>query len=268
MILKTFKNILLPLWLCLMVFSACNMGTEEANSNSYGGEAVRETADVLQDDAIIELEQIEKIIKSSSIELEVNNLKTSIEEINVYLNSVNGTLEEMYWRNSSANIRIRVPEATFEKSNEYIQTLGDTIQISITNENVTKTYNLNTNYLTIKNAQLDRLNKLLEKEINISEKIELQKQIGEVEKSISLYNAKNELLNKDVGLSSIDIHLIDKSNIRVSSKNTASIFNKSLNFTAYIFKALLYYLGVFLPFAILIPIVLAPLVIIRKRKKL
>lgn len=156
----------------------------------------------------------QKIIKTADLTLEVINVSVSTYMIQSYASksggivqssSINAIKPDRY----SGSITIRVPAERFDSVLPEIMSLGKVLSSSIEAEDVTEEYvDLKAQKIALSN-QLNQYNLIMEKAQNISDILEVQKEIERVMVELDRITGKIKYLENRVAFATITISLHD-----------------------------------------------------------
>jgi hypothetical protein len=153
-----------------------------------------------------------KIIKTASLTIEVKDVPGSIESLKViaatkggYLSSTN--VQKNYNNQLTGTVIIRIPQAEFENALTGVKTLGTVKSASTQGEDVTEEYvDLQAQKTSYQN-QLVQYNEIMKKAVKISDVIEIQAQIDNVQTNLNRLEGRLKYLNSRIDLSTITVYL-------------------------------------------------------------
>lgn len=174
---------------------------KNAPSSSYGGE--------------IPLEQSlheQKIIRTANIRLEVKNVTFSTGEVQEIAKKFDGLVQSSSVQATSKNrysgtVTIRIPAEHFDLAISEISAIGIILSSSVNAEDVTEEYVDLQAQRDALSYQLDQYNRLLTKGQNVSEILEVQKEIERVQVELDRIVGKMKYLDNRISLSTITVGL-------------------------------------------------------------
>lgn len=221
--------------------STNSMGSNWGFSPSSKNEIAYDTEDIKQEEAGVQDEisdtgnntQInqnkqEKLVYSANVEMEVKDFDNSTKALKQKINSLDGIIqnesysdEEPYYlyyeRDYSKNTKIsgyknlyttvRIPT---ERFNEFVESLNDIGHIKSSStqvDNITQQYYNNTAYLESYQNQLEVLQNMYNQTGSITEMLEIEARISEVQAEITKLTTVIQSMDMDVNYSTVTIRL-------------------------------------------------------------
>jgi hypothetical protein len=153
-----------------------------------------------------------KIIKTAYITLEVKEVPGSIESLKTiaatkggYISSTN--VQKNYNNQLTGTVVIRVPQAEFDNTLTGVKALGTVKSASTQGEDVTEEYvDLQAQKTSYQN-QLAQYNEIMKKAVKVSDVIEIQTQIDNVQTNLNRLDGRLKYLNSRIDLSTITVNL-------------------------------------------------------------
>lgn len=272
----------------LLALSSCGVSSSSDNAQSvapeFGYSDVMEEA-IMVDDAEFYFdenyqthvpEEERKITKDANMSLNIDDIDTSSKEIEDYIQSIDGYIASIniYGTKGSRHgyMEIKVPSESFDDVLNTLESYGKLIYLSKSTEDITQEYNYTSSYLQVKEEEYNRLSDLSKNEsLSIEDKIEIEKQLASVSHDLTLYRAKQDLLENQLKYSTINLDLNeDNAKVQIQNENSPlSYFKKSISFTGEILQGICMVIVFLIPpllvFAIVI--VLPITIVIRKIKR-
>lgn len=176
----------------------------------------------------------QKIIRTADLQLEVGdvrNITTTIQSIAenaegiVQSSSVNVGYNNQY----SGVISIRIPSERFESVVQEIESLGKVLSSSTSADDVTEEY---VDLAAQKNAQTNQLaqyNRILVQAVNVSEILEVQREIERVQVDLDRIEGRMKYLDSRVSLSTISVRLTEPARVTTSTGySPASVISEGI----------------------------------------
>ncbi|PKL59126.1 MAG: hypothetical protein CVV33_09435, partial [Methanomicrobiales archaeon HGW-Methanomicrobiales-4] len=181
----------------------------------------------------------QKIIKKGNLQLEVSDVQKSADDIAritesasgvVQSSSVNAGQNDQY----SGTVTIRIPSAQFDSALVQVKKLGKIISTSISAEDVTEEYVDLTAQKTALTNQLDQYNHILTQAVNVSEILEVQKEVERVQIELDRITGRMKYMDSRISFSTITIRLSEPAQVvTASSYSFASVISEGISgFTA------------------------------------
>ncbi|SHE69286.1 Putative zinc-finger [Caldanaerobius fijiensis DSM 17918] len=203
--------------------SASIGGSPARIENTVTGSNLKNSGDIRYD---------KKIIKNAYLTITVTDIDSAYERAVRYAEAIGGFVVNsniIKSETKSCKIVARVPQ---EKLGDYIESLkelGDISQISISGDDITRDYMDVDARLRNKEAERDRLQKLMDKATNIDEILKIEEQLSRINTEIDQYIT--QLKNWDVLTenASVNIDMIEKSYPKVDRFDIKSLINNLRN---------------------------------------
>jgi hypothetical protein len=153
-----------------------------------------------------------RIIKTASITLEVKDVPGSVESLKAmaiskggYISSTN--TQKNYNNQLTGTVVIRIPQAEFDNTLGGVKALGTVKSASTQGEDVTEEYvDLQAQKTSYQN-QLAQYNEIMKKAVKVSDVIEIQAQIDNVQTNLNRLEGRLKYLNSRIDLSTITVSL-------------------------------------------------------------
>lgn len=200
-----------------------------------------------------------KIVKTGSLSYEVKNLSEAETKINDWLKIYNGYISNTWTNRNTVNITVKIPADKFESAMESSNSFGTLLSRSISTEDVTENfYDLETRLETRRILQ-DKLSSYLKEAKNISDLLEIERQLNEVTTEIENTEKQFRRLSNQINYSTISISCSLPPKTNDEGFITPSFINKLKDF-AYNSIDFIYNLGLSILYIILIGIPLILLI--------
>jgi hypothetical protein len=176
-----------------------------------------------------------KIIKTASITLEVRDVPGSVESLKAiaaakggYLSSTN--TQKNYNNQLTGTVVIRIPQAEFDNALSGVKALGTVKSVSTQGEDVTEEYvDLQAQKTSYQN-QLAQYNEIMKKAVKVSDVIEIQAQIDNVQTNLNRLEGRLKYLNSRIDLSTITVYLQEPEPVGGDSgHNFATAINEGIS---------------------------------------
>lgn len=119
---------------------------------------------------------------------------------------------------TSGQITIRVDKANFDTVLNKIKEMGKVLNVNITVSDVTQEYVDNESRLKNLYSQSASLLKLMEQSVTVSDSIEIQRELSNVEGQIEIIKGRQNYLDNLIGYSTIDVKLAEPQAITESTE--------------------------------------------------
>ncbi|MBN1499707.1 MAG: DUF4349 domain-containing protein [Spirochaetes bacterium] len=149
------------------------------------------------------------VIYNSEYNINVENIKNSIAQIEKLAGSFNGFVETFETSDSYRNARIilRIPVEQFDKSLSEIEKIGKVTSKTISAEDVTEKYtDMKLHEESLKHIR-ERLYSLLKRAVKPEEKVKILKEISRITSEIEVLNANLEYYKNKAAFSTVIINL-------------------------------------------------------------
>lgn len=197
------------------------------------------------------------IIKNGNVNIETRDYdaaKNSIHNLikandGIILNENENEYNEEY---RIASFQIKVDSTKFDSVIEQIQTYGDVLNVNVYSNDVTGTYTDYTERISRYESQIETYKKMLEKEANIEEEVQIQQRIDQLEDQIYYLSKSQSNLGEKVQYSELYISLKEKPSL-ISELDFLGIkdaFKVFLNALSNGIKMVLMVAGFILPFGL------------------
>lgn len=177
----------------------------------------------------------QKIIKTANLQLEVSDVQKTADDITriaesasgvVQSSSVNAGLNDQY----SGTVTIRIPSVQFDSALGGIKNLGKVISSSISAEDVTEEYVDLVAQKTALTNQLDQYNRILTQAVNVSEILEVQREVERVQVELDRITGRMKYLDSRISFSTITIRLSEPAQvITASGYSFASVISEGIS---------------------------------------
>ncbi|MFM2394226.1 MAG: hypothetical protein RLZZ546_2208 [Bacteroidota bacterium] len=176
---------------------------------------------------------VAKIIKDGTISIEVSSLETSKKYVDKIVKKHKAYYESDVYSSSSYKseykLKIRMSPEFFEMFNDDLKNIdGKVVEKDIKSRDVTKEYLDIEIRINNASALMKKYQDMLLRANKISEMIEIQNKINEIEIQIESYKGEIKYLIDRINYSSLDISIIQKHeyvSMAVSEKFTTKLFN-------------------------------------------
>lgn len=260
-----------------------------ANDNFITEETVDISANYMAEynieDKNTTVNQSEKLVYKSNIIMQTLNFDETVKEVKSTINKYNGFIEtESTYDNDNSwyyydykktsgtretNIVIRIPSNDYNNFLNDINGVSKIISSSSSVENITKQYNNTSIYIEQLKIQQNNLLQMLENATTISDMLEIESRLSEIEYELRIANNDLSEMDLDVDYSTITL-TIEEVYQYVDARNDSNFINRFLNniddsIDMYkdFFENLLFLTIRFSPIIIIITII----VIIKKKRK-
>ncbi len=159
----------------------------------------------------------EKLVYTGSVRLETRNFEESSQEITDIIKRFNAVTQSMREQTSDYDntrylyLTVRVPAADYNAFLEALKSGSGTVKDIQSNvDNITKQYNDNEIEITSLEAQHERLLELMKTAENLSDIIQLEERISQVEADLNKHYTYRNQMDADVAYSTVTITLSEK----------------------------------------------------------
>jgi hypothetical protein len=180
----------------------------------------------------------QKIIKTASLRLEVSDVPTTTHEIEKIAQANEGLIQSSsvtVGQNNqySGSVTIQVPSSSFEITLEKVSAIGKVISSSVTSDDVSEEYvDLVAQKKALSN-QLEQYNRILTKAINVSEILEVQREIERVQVELDRITGRMKYIDSRVSFSTIKISLSEPAQVvTATGHSVASVISEG--FTGFV----------------------------------
>jgi len=177
----------------------------------------------------------QKIINTADLSLQVTDVRKTAESVREIAASVDGTIqsssvsagrEDRY----TCVVTIRVPSAKFEEALKSIQTLGKVLTSSVSAQDVTEEYvDLDAQKTALTN-QLAQYNRILGQAVNVSEILQVQREIERVQVELDRITGKMKYMDNRVAFSTLTIRLSEpESAVPTTGYSVSSVISEAIS---------------------------------------
>ena len=158
----------------------------------------------------------QKLIKTVDIEAETEDLETLMDQLSQQIKSAGGYVEsqEIYNGSSYASYRyrnawltIRIPAEKLTEFVSQIQSASNVVTYNETVEDVTLTYVDTESRIAALETELTRLMELLAQAENMSDLLQIEARIGEVQYALESANSRLRVLANQVNYATVNLHI-------------------------------------------------------------
>jgi hypothetical protein len=169
----------------------------------------------------------QRIIKTASIKIEVVNVQQSISTIEIVAEENQGLIQSssVYAGQNnqySGSVTMRIPSSQFDGALSKISVIGKIISSSTSAEDVTEEYVDLAAQKTALTNQLEQYNRILTKAINVSEILEVQREIERVQVELDRIHGRIKYLDNRVSFSTITISLTEPAQVVTATGHSAA----------------------------------------------
>lgn len=218
-----------------------------------------------------------KVIKTAYLELEIEDGKfekivfdiTRLAENNGGFISHTQSYSDSDGNLTSGSITLRIPKDKYNSALDLVKEMGTVKDISISGQDVTQEYTDLEGRLRNMEAQEEILLDLMAQSKNVSDSIEVQRELSYVQEQVEIIKGRMNYLDNMVSFSTIDIYLYEPEPITSSSGwGFLEALKKGLRGAVTVFNAILVFVIASSPIFIFIVIILIIIwLIIRSRKR-
>ncbi len=177
----------------------------------------------------------QKIINTADLSLQVPDVRKTAESVREIAASVDGTIqsssvsagrEDRY----TGLITIRVPSAKFDEALKSLQTLGKVLTSSVSAQDVTEEYvDLEAQKIALTN-QLAQYNRILGQAVNVSEILQVQREIERVQVELDRITGKMKYMDNRVAFSTLTIRLSEpESAVPTTGYSLSSVISEAIS---------------------------------------
>jgi len=153
-----------------------------------------------------------KIIKTAYITIEVKDVAGSVDTLKNMVTAKGGYLSSSsvskgYNDRLSGTVVLRIPEAEFENTLAGVKAIGIVKSVSTQGEDVTEEYVDIQAQKTSYQNQLAQYNELMKKAVKVSDVIEIQQQIDQIQTNLNRLEGRLKYLNSRIDMSTITVTL-------------------------------------------------------------
>lgn len=178
--------------------------------------------------------QDQKIIRTADIRLEVPDVQKTAENIATIAESAQGVIQDSSVSAGQSNqysgtITIRIPSERFEEVLSRVRELGKLTSSTVSADDVTEEYVDLTAQKSALENQLTQYNRILGQAVNVSEILEVQREIERVQVELDRIVGRMKYLDNRISFSTITIRLSEPAQVITSSGNSlASVISEGI----------------------------------------
>lgn len=218
-----------------------------------------------------------KVIKTAYLELEIEKGKfekiifdiTRLAENNGGFISNTQSYSDSDGNLTSGSITLRIPKDEYNPALDTLKEMGTVTNISVSGQDVTQEYTDLDSRLRNMKAQEEVLLDLMAQSKNVTESIEVQRELSYVQEQVEIIKGRMNYLDNMVSFSTIDIYLYEPEPITTSSGwGFLESLKRGLRGAVSVFNAILVFVIASSPILIFIVIILIVIwLIIRSRRR-
>lgn len=218
-----------------------------------------------------------KVIKTAYLELEIEDGKfekivfdiTRLAENNGGFISHTQSYSDSDGNLTSGSITLRIPKDKYSSSLDLVKGMGTVKSIEVSGQDVTQEYTDLESRLRNMEAQEEILLDLMAQSKNVSDSIEVQRELNYVQEQVEIIKGRMNYLDNMVSFSTIDIYLYEPEPITTSSGwGFLEALKQGLRGAVTVFNAILVFVIAASPIFIFIVIILIVIwLIIRSRRR-
>jgi hypothetical protein len=153
-----------------------------------------------------------KIIRTAFVTLEVKDVTGSVDALKALVTAKGGYLSSSniqtgYNNRLSGTVVLRIPQAEFENTLAGVKAIGTVKSVSTQGEDVTEQYVDVQAQITSYRNQLAQYNEIMKKAVKVSDVIEIQQQIDQVQTNLNRLEGQLKYLNSRIDMSTITVSL-------------------------------------------------------------
>jgi hypothetical protein len=153
-----------------------------------------------------------KIIRTAYVTLEVKDVTGSVDALKTLVTAKGGYLSSSniqtgYNNRLSGTVILRIPQAEFENTLAGVKAIGTVKSVSTQGEDVTEQYVDVQAQITSYRNQLAQYNEIMKKAVKVSDVIEIQQQIDQVQTNLNRLEGQLKYLNSRIDMSTITVSL-------------------------------------------------------------
>lgn len=153
-----------------------------------------------------------KIIKTAYITIEVKDVTGSVDQLKNMVTAKGGYLSSSsiskgYNDRLSGTVVLRIPQAEFENTLAGVKAIGTVKSVSTQGEDVTEEYVDIQAQKTSYQNQIVQYNEIMKKAVKVSDVIEIQQQIDQVQTNLDRLEGRLKYLNSRIDMSTITVTL-------------------------------------------------------------
>ena len=218
-----------------------------------------------------------KVIKTACMELEIEDGKfekivfdiTRLAENNGGFISHTQSYSDADGNLTSGSITLRIPQDNYNSALDLVKEMGTVKSISVSGQDITQEYTDLESRLRNMEAQEEILLDLMAQSKDVSDSIEVQRELSHVQEQVEVIKGRMNYLNNMVSFSTIDIYLYEPEPITTSSGwGFLEALRRGLRGAVTAFNAILVFVIAGSPVFIFITIILIVIwLIIRSRRR-
>ena len=153
-----------------------------------------------------------KIIRTAFVTLEVKDVTGSVDALKALVTAKGGYLSSSniqtgYNNRLTGTVVLRIPQAEFENTLAGVKAIGTVKSVSTQGEDVTEQYVDVQAQITSYRNQLAQYNEIMKKAVKVSDVIEIQQQIDQVQTNLNRLEGQLKYLNSRIDMSTITVSL-------------------------------------------------------------
>jgi hypothetical protein len=153
-----------------------------------------------------------KIIKTAYVTVEVKDVTGSVDQLKAIVTAKGGYLSsssvsEGNNKRLSGTVVLRIPQAEFDSTLAGVKAIGTVKSVSTQGEDVTEEYVDIQAQKTSYQNQLAQYNEIMKKAVKVSDVIEIQQQIDQVQTNLNRLEGQLKYLNSRIDMSTITVSL-------------------------------------------------------------
>jgi hypothetical protein len=205
-------------------------GSESVPERSRSGEdiPIPQGGDILS-----ELDQ--KIIKTANLQIEVPDVQKTAHDIAILSESENGIVQSSSVTagqndHYSGTVIVRIPSSRFDNTLTTIKNFGKVISSSISAEDASERYVDLAAQKTALSNQLDQYNHILTRAVNVSEILEVQREIERVQIELDRITGRLKYLDNRISYSTITVQLSEPAQVvTTTGYSFASVISEGIS---------------------------------------
>jgi len=151
------------------------------------------------------------LVKSANIEIEVENVKAVVGQIEEEVKRVSGFVNDVYDRDETrVSMSLKVPAGDLDAFMDSIGSKGDIVSKSLSVSDVTdEVIDIEARLVNLK-ALRDRFRKLLDKADKVADILKIENELTRIQIEIDSIESRNKSLKDQVSLSRVDVTITQK----------------------------------------------------------
>ena len=228
LVVSIILTIVIVMALCLIKKSQSSIEdtsydiNSSTSSSTFSGSSYDESEVASMNDSMneVEIQTSEKIVNSSYINIQTleysktrDNVEKLMKKYDCILSSETEWNNHPEWNDEeieekmSAQIQLKVPSKDFYTFIDELNNLEKIISKQISTDNITKEYNEKTITIESLEIQKDRLLELMKGTKSISEMLDIESRLTEVETKLNTYKAELDNMDNNIEYSTISINI-------------------------------------------------------------